>query len=98
MQARYPTSEWNIYAAQASDGDNWNNDSPRCRDILVNDILPFVQYFAYVEIMPRHHQSLWEAYLNVHEQCPQFAMQNIEDVKDIYPVFRELFKRTENAT
>ncbi len=97
MQARFPTSDWNIYAAQASDGDNWNNDSPRCRDILVNDILPYVQYFAYVEIMPRHHQSLWEAYLNVNEQCPQFAMQNIEDVKDIYPVFRELFKRTENA-
>lgn len=95
MVARYPTSDWNIYAAQASDGDNWNNDSPRCRDILVNDILPFVQYFAYVEIMPRHHQSLWEAYLTVKEQCPQFAMQNIEDVKDIYPVFRELFKRQE---
>lgn len=97
MQTRYPTSDWNIYAAQASDGDNWNNDSPRCRDILVNNILPFVQYFAYVEIMPRHHQSLWEAYLSVKEQCPQFAMQNIEDVKDIYPVFRELFKRQEQT-
>ncbi len=98
MVARYPTSDWNIYAAQASDGDNWNNDSPRCRDLLMNDILPFVQYFAYVEIMPRHHQSLWEAYLDVKEKCPQFAMQNIEDVKDIYPVFRELFKRQENIT
>lgn len=93
MIDRFPTSEWNIYAAQASDGDNWNNDSPRCRDILINDILPSVQYFAYVEIMPRHHQSLWEAYLTIKEHCPQFAMQNIEDVKDIYPVFRELFKR-----
>jgi uncharacterized sporulation protein YeaH/YhbH (DUF444 family) len=97
MRNRYPTSDWNIYAAQASDGDNWNNDSPRCRDILIKDILPFVQYFAYVEIMPRHHQSLWEAYLNVKEQYPQFAMQNIEDVKDIYPVFRELFKRQEGS-
>lgn len=97
MHARYPTSDWNIYAAQASDGDNWNNDSPRCRDILVSDILPYVQYFAYVEIMPRHHQSLWEAYLGVKEQMPQFAMQNIEDVKDIYPVFRELFKRQEGT-
>lgn len=96
MQDRYPNSDWNIYAAQASDGDNWNNDSPRCRDLLVNDILPFVQYFAYVEIMPRHHQSLWEAYLTVKENAPQFAMQHIEDIKDIYPVFRELFKRDEN--
>lgn len=97
MMTRYPTSDWNIYAAQASDGDNWNNDSPRCRDLLINDILPYVQYFAYVEIMPRHHQSLWEAYLGVKEQCPQFAMQNIEEVKDIYPVFRALFKRQEGS-
>jgi uncharacterized sporulation protein YeaH/YhbH (DUF444 family) len=96
VRDRYPTSEWNIYAAQASDGDNWNNDSPRCSDLLVQNILPFVQYFAYVEIMPRHHQSLWEAYLKIKELSPNFAMQHIEDVKDIYPVFRELFKRQEH--
>lgn len=98
MQQRYPSSDWNIYAAQASDGDNWNNDSPRCKEILVNDILPFVQYFAYVEIMPRHHQSLWEAYLTVKEQFPQFAMQHIEDLKDIYPVFRSLFQRQQTTS
>ena len=97
MQERYPTSDWNIYAAQASDGDNWNNDSPRCRDILMQDIMQYVQYFAYVEIMPRHHQSLWEAYLTIKDACPNFAMQHIEDVKDIYPVFRELFKKKEYA-
>ncbi len=93
VEARYPSQEWNIYAAQASDGDNWNNDSPKCHDILVNDLLPYVQYFAYVEIMPRHHQSLWEAYLSIKDTYPQFAMQEIEEFKDIYPVFRELFKR-----
>jgi len=98
MLTRYPTSDWNIYAAQASDGDNWNNDSPRCKELLLDDILSLVQYFAYVEIMPRHHQSLWEAYLTIKEVCPQFAMQHIESVKDIYPVFRELFKRSEGIT
>lgn len=93
MHERYPTSDWNIYAAQASDGDNWNNDSPHCQELLVNDILPFMQYFAYVEILPRTHQSLWEAYSTIPPRFAQFAMQHIEDVKDIYPVFRELFKR-----
>lgn len=93
IKERYPTSEWNIYGAQASDGDNWNNDSPRCKDIVMNEIMPFVQYFAYVEIMPRHHQSLWEAYLSVADIFDNFAMQNIAHQKDIYPVFRELFKR-----
>ena len=97
MTKRYSTADWNIYAAQASDGDNWNNDSPRCKEILANDILPFVQYFAYVEIMPRHHQSLWEAYLSIKEQFPQFSMQHIEELKDIYPVFRSLFQRKESS-
>ncbi|WP_241360953.1 DUF444 family protein, partial [Escherichia coli] len=42
MAERYPASDWNIYAAQASDGDNWNDDSPICRDILANQIMPHV--------------------------------------------------------
>lgn len=93
IQARYSTDEWNIYGAQASDGDNWNNDSPKCHDILCSEIMPYVQYFAYVEILPRHHQSLWEAYETVSQKFENFAMQNIDNAQDIYPVFRELFKR-----
>lgn len=93
IQERYPATAWNIYAAQASDGDNWNADSPLCRDILLNDLMPSMQYFAYVEIMPRIHQSLWESYLKVKEEYSNFAMQTINELADIYPVFRELFKR-----
>jgi len=93
IQKRFNPSSWNIYVAQASDGDNWNADSPRCFDILKEQILPQVQYYAYVEIMPRHHQSLWTAYEKLKTLFPQFAMENIEAPKDIYPVFRELFKR-----
>jgi len=93
IQERYPTSEWNIYAAQASDGDNWNDDSPLCRDLLINRIMPCVQYFAYIEITPEQHQSLWMEYLNVRASCPNFALQHIETQADIYPVFRELFKK-----
>ena len=52
-----------------------------------------VQYFAYIEIMPRHHQSLWEAYQIIKNKNEHFSMQHIEDSKDIYPVFRKLFKR-----
>jgi uncharacterized sporulation protein YeaH/YhbH (DUF444 family) len=91
---RYPSSDWNIYCAQASDGDNWNNDSPICSEILNNKIMPYVQYYAYVEILARHHQSLWESYLTVKSRYPQFSMQHIEGAEDIYPVFHELFKRT----
>ncbi|MDX1837765.1 YeaH/YhbH family protein [Legionella taurinensis] len=93
IEARYPPSSWNIYVAQASDGDNWNADSPYCQELLQEKIMPLLQYFAYIEIMPRHHQSLWEVYQQVKNNYPNFAMENIDNVTDIYPVFRELFKR-----
>lgn len=93
IQARYPTSEWNIYAAQASDGDNWNDDSPICRDLLLSRIMPCVQYYAYIEITPDQHQSLWREYTTVKAACPNFAMRHIETPEDIYPVFRDLFKK-----
>ncbi|HET8730977.1 MAG TPA: YeaH/YhbH family protein [Moraxellaceae bacterium] len=94
MAERYPADEWNIYGAQASDGDNWNDDSPLCRQLLDEDIMPLVQYFAYIEITPREHQALWQSYEGVMYQWPGvFAMQQIIEASDIYPVFRELFAR-----
>ncbi len=95
MQDRYPADEWNIYGAQASDGDNWNDDSPTCREILIKDILPQVQYYSYIEINPRRHQALWREYETIEATIEHFAMQQISDPGDIYPVFRELFQRKE---
>jgi len=93
IMERFPTDEWNIYAAQASDGDNWNDDSPICREILAKQILPCVQYYSYIEISNDNPQNLWREYLNVKMACENFAMQRIENVSEIYPVFRELFKK-----
>lgn len=90
---RYSPTQWNIYVAQASDGDNWNADSPYCLEIMKKKIMPLVQYFSYIEIMPRHHQSLWEVYEKLSEEHDNFAMENIDNITNIYPVFRELFKR-----
>mgnify|MGYP003673353023 FL=1 len=93
---RYPTSQWNIYVAQASDGDNWDGDSETCRDLLLRKIMPLVQYFAYVEITTGEHQNLWMQYEKVRAAHPDyFAMEKIEDSADIYPVFRQLFARRE---
>ena len=94
MATRYPVHEWNIYGAQASDGDNWNDDSPLCRELLEEKIMPSVQYFTYVEITPREHQALWYEYETVHEVFPDsFAQQQLVSAADIYPVFRDLFQR-----
>ncbi|TIT54258.1 MAG: DUF444 family protein, partial [Mesorhizobium sp.] len=48
---RYPASQWNIYAAQASDGDNSITDSERCIALLDGKLMRLCQYFAYVEII-----------------------------------------------
>ena len=93
IKERYPSSEWNIYGAQASDGDNWTDDSPICRDVLINAIMPCVQYYAYVEITEEGHQGLWREYLAVRRACANFAMQHITNPTDIYPVFRKLFQK-----
>lgn len=93
IKERYPSGEWNIYAAQASDGDNWHDDSPICRSLLSENIMPLVQYFAYVEIMTERHQRLWHEYELIKESFDNFAMQDISSVSDIYPVFRRLFKK-----
>ncbi|MHC6802279.1 YeaH/YhbH family protein, partial [Vibrio antiquarius] len=93
VKERYPIGQWNIYAAQASDGDNWADDSPRCRDLLVNKLLPNCQYYSYIEITRRSHQTLWHEYEKLTDEFPNFAMKNIRSVEDIFPVFRELFQK-----
>ena len=93
IQQRYPPTDWNIYAAQASDGDNWNDDSPYCEQLLRQVLLPQMRYYAYVEITRRDHQSLWDHYTHLLETHDNFAMQQIREHQDIYPVFREFFQK-----
>lgn len=94
IKERFSPNEWNIYVAQASDGDNWHEDNQHCHDSLVHDILPFVQYYTYIEIGDRDPQGLW--YLYEHLQgdfADRFAIQRVRNNAEIYPVFRELFKK-----
>ena len=91
-RARYPTSEWNIYGAQASDGDNWHHDSGRCRELLANNILPLCRYFAYVQVAEEE-QNLWDEYSALAADAKAFAIRKVTEAAQIYPVFRDLFKK-----
>src|SRR5476649_2041702 len=93
IQERYDPAIWNIYAAQASDGDNWADDSPLCHQVLAQKLLPMVRYYSYIEITRRAHQTLWREYEVLQEKFSNFAMQHIREPEDIYPVFRELFHK-----
>ncbi len=92
IKARYSPTEWNIYGAQASDGDNWHHDSGRCRELLTDNLLPVCRYFAYVQVAEEE-QNLWEEYSRVQESHPSFAMRKVTQASQIYPVFRDLFKK-----
>ncbi|KUJ85568.1 hypothetical protein AVO45_00815 [Ruegeria marisrubri] len=103
IEERYPPSDWNIYAAQASDGENFGGDSKTCAEILDSQLMRLCQYFAYIEIIDEKEaelltsedngMELWRAYLGVSKLWPQFAMKRIAGPADIYPVFRELFEK-----
>lgn len=96
IRDRYPADEWNIYGAQASDGDNISHDSGRCQTLLRSKLLPICQYYAYVEIVDDeahgdNETPLWQAYLQVKEDCQNFEMQRVAEPEQIYPVFRTIF-------
>jgi hypothetical protein len=92
IRARYDPSQWNIYGAQASDGDNWHHDSGRCRELLADKILPLVRYYAYVQVAEEE-QNLWQEYTQLEAGHPHFAMRKAVEASQIYPVFRDLFKK-----
>jgi len=102
-KARYSPQEWNIYCAQASDGDNSSGDTAHCLELLREAILPMVQYYAYIEIAepPRdepfspflYGRDLWRGYAELAAQASNFAMKRVSDRAGVYPVFRELFAK-----
>jgi uncharacterized sporulation protein YeaH/YhbH (DUF444 family) len=105
QKARYASADWNIYAAQASDGYTQSGDARRCVDMLNADIMPLCQYYAYIEILDEREMEvfasedsgaeLWRAYRTVAELWSNFATKRISKPADIFPVFRELFKKAE---
>ncbi len=92
IRDRYSPAEWNIYGAQASDGDNWHHDSGRCRELLNDKLLPLCRYYAYVQVAEEE-QNLWDEYTQLLELNPHFAMRKATDAAMIYPVFRDLFRK-----
>ncbi len=103
LAARYPVADWNIYAAQASDGHDFSDDLGIATGLL-EALLPDCQYFAYVEVASptllagARETSLWSAYSAVAEEFANFAMRRICAPDEILPVFRKLFARTREAS
>jgi uncharacterized protein len=101
QQARYPISDWNLYVAQASDGDNFGNDSQHCVSLLEGRILPMVQHYAYIEVREggeglraTFDSDLWRHYSGVAERQNNFAARKVMAPTEIYGVFRDFFSKS----
>jgi len=95
IRQKYSPEEWNIYGCQASDGDNWSEDTHLVTDMLERKILPIVRYYAYIEIdKSGRDNELWREYdKTLSKKFKQFQMKKVQDVSNIYPVFQELFRK-----
>src|SRR5277367_2290767 len=105
---RYSPDLWNIYAAQASDGDNTASDNEKTAALLTNILLPACQYYAYLEVgrdsehfppgFIRRDSDLWQTYTAICKTGAPMAMRKVGHRRDIYPVFRELFAKKQATT
>jgi uncharacterized sporulation protein YeaH/YhbH (DUF444 family) len=88
---------WNVYVAQASDGDAFGADPARSARFLREKLLPATRYYAYLELADvrsgDHASALWAEYERVAEATTNLAMKRASQRDQIYPVFRELFRK-----
>ena len=100
VRSRFRPADWNIYAAQASDGDNSRSDGVVAGRLLTEMILPVSQFFAYLEVgetggstfdMPD--SSLWTLYQRLRADGAPLSMRKVSDRSQIFPVFHDLFQR-----
>jgi len=107
IDERYSPDNWNIYAAQASDGDNTASDNDKTAALLTRVILPACQYYAYLEVgrdsehfppgFIRRDSDLWQTYSGIIRTGAPMAMRKVGHRRDIYPVFRELFAKKQRG-
>jgi uncharacterized sporulation protein YeaH/YhbH (DUF444 family) len=100
VRSRFRPADWNIYAAQASDGDNSTSDGPAVSRLLTEKILPVSQFFAYLEVgasggstfdMPA--SSLWNLYERLRAEGVPLSIRKVSERSEIFPVFHDLFRR-----
>jgi uncharacterized sporulation protein YeaH/YhbH (DUF444 family) len=100
VRSRFRPADWNIYAAQASDGDNSRSDRAAVSRLITEMILPVSQFFAYLEVgetggstfdMPD--SSLWTLYQRLRADGAPLSMRKVSDRSQIFPVFHDLFQR-----
>jgi uncharacterized protein len=95
---RYPASHYNIFGAQASDGDSFGADSTESSTYLFSQLLPAARYFVYAEVgggSALGSTSLWTAYRGI--ECDHFNMATVRSRNEVYPALAKLFQQEQPA-
>jgi uncharacterized sporulation protein YeaH/YhbH (DUF444 family) len=94
INSRYPASRYNIFGAQASDGDSFGTDSTESSAYLRSQLLPAARYFVYAEVGNNPLQgstTLWSAYRDIENE--HFNMASVNARNEVYPALAKLFQR-----
>ena len=91
MAREFPTSEWNIYCFQFSDGDNWGEDNERSLELLRQSLLPNVNLFCYGQVESpygsgEYLRSLQHAF---HDKEEKLVVAEIDNKDAIYDALKQ---------
>jgi hypothetical protein len=95
---RFPASHYNIFGAQASDGDSFGADSSDSAAYMVSKLLPFSRYFVYAEVGEKNSPGttrLWAAYQDI--ASDHFNMATVGGRDEVYPALAKLFQKEHSA-
>lgn len=109
INERYDLNEWNVYIAQASDGDNWPDDMANTKDVIESQLINKINYFFYIELMNTLYGSdavwgglygimpsgMWDMYLDLAKKYDNINCGKADKKEDILPLFRKFFKKEE---
>jgi uncharacterized protein len=81
----FPSSDWNTYCFQFSDGDNWGDDNRVAFDILGQRLLPVVNAFCYGQVeSPYGSGDFIDALRKAYSDHPSLILSEIPDKDAIY--------------
>ncbi|WP_010272201.1 sporulation protein YhbH [Paenibacillus senegalensis] len=95
MDARYPSSHYNLYPFHFSDGDNLTSDNGRCLD-LITKIMKRSNLFGYGEVNQYNRSStLMSAYKQIRDE--KFMYSIIREKNEVYKALKTFFSKKETG-
>jgi uncharacterized protein len=108
IQQAHPKARWNTYVFHFSDGDNWEEDNPRCQE-LVTQLLAHTTMVGYGEIRYRDEATFYgwvksfnPAWSTLHKELsaiahPRFVTIAIKQKEDVYQALQTFLPKRDGV-